>query len=140
MSYTTFIYVFFIIIISVRSLFYCFMMTTLLKLVIISRLRLIIPCIIFSTIMIGSTWSFVILPITYCFCITKGLCFWKFYISENWWKVLLVSGLIPKFSTSSSSNVVFILVNIFGRLWCIFKYFLFFVLVWHPWTYLLNYW
>ena len=104
MSNTTFSHFFFIIISYVRRFLCCSTMTILLVLVINIRFRLIIICIISSTIIIGWIWLFTRFPITLRFPFTKLLCLWKFYISSNCWKILLFSGLMQIISMSSYST------------------------------------
>ena len=123
MSNTTFIHFLFIIISSVRSLLCCYMITILLTLVIIIRLRYIIRCIMLFKIIIGWFWCFTRFPITYCFPITKRYASGNYIFPTIGKKVLLIAGLIPMISTSSSSTGDFSMKsNIFGIVWYIVKY------------------
>ena len=126
--------VFLIIISSLRSLLCCSIMTILLTLVIIIRLRLILRCIALSTIIIVWTWCFTRFPITYCFPINKRCACGNLIFLTISKKFLLIAGLIPMISISSSSTGNFFHDEWYFWILCYIIKYIFFVLVvvWHP--------
>ena len=120
MNNTTFSHFLPIIISSVRWLLCCYIIMILLTFVIIIKLRLIIRCI---TIIIGWTWCFTRIPITFWFPVTKTLCLRKFYISTNSWKISTdCRSYANNFNLIIFNRWLFSMMhNIFVRVRCIVK-------------------
>ena len=135
MNSITFFHFLFIIISSVRSLLCCSTRMILFMLVLILRLRLIIQCIVLSTMIINWTWRFTKLPINFWFPFTKLLCLRRYNISANRWKSSTECRTYTNNSNIFILNMWFfpMLRNIFIRVWCIVKSIFFgVVVVWHP--------